>query len=241
LHTILELEVQDQGTGRFCVWWVLASGSQTAIFLLCRLRMEGARELCLFSSVQFSSVAQSCPTLWDPMDCSTPGFPVHHQLLEPTQIHVHWVSDTVQPSHPLSSHSPVFQSFPASGSVSYNSTSLMYERFNLLTQAPSKGSKSKHYHIGHSVCVSTQSCLTFCNPMDCSPPGSSVRGIFQARILEWLPFPSPEALLDPGIEPTFLASPALAGRFFTNWALREAPHWALSVNICTLEGYTCSA
>ena len=55
---------------------------------------------------QFSSVAQSCPTLCNPMDCSIPGFPVHHQLPEPTQTHVHWVSDTLQPSHPLSSPSP---------------------------------------------------------------------------------------------------------------------------------------
>ena len=52
---------------------------------------------------QFSSVAQSCLTLCDPMDCSTPGFPVHHQLPEFTQTHVHWVSDAFQPSHPLSS------------------------------------------------------------------------------------------------------------------------------------------
>ena len=57
-------------------------------------------------SVQFSSVAQSCPTLCDPMNCSTPGLPVHHQLLEFTQTHVHRVSDAIQPSHPLSSPSP---------------------------------------------------------------------------------------------------------------------------------------
>ena len=56
--------------------------------------------------VQFSSVAQSCPTLCDPMDHSTPGLPVHHQLLEFTQTHVHRVSDAMQPSHPLSSPSP---------------------------------------------------------------------------------------------------------------------------------------
>ena len=59
-----------------------------------------------FESVQFSSVAQSCPTLCDPMDCSTPGLPVHHQHLEFAQTHVLWVSDTIQPSHPLSSLSP---------------------------------------------------------------------------------------------------------------------------------------
>ena len=58
------------------------------------------------SSVQFSSVTQSCPSLCDPMNCSTPGLPVHHQLLEFTQTHVHWVSDVIQPSHPLSSPSP---------------------------------------------------------------------------------------------------------------------------------------
>ena len=49
----------------------------------------------------FSSVAQSCPTLCDPMNRSTPGLPVHHQLLEFTQTHVHWVGDAIQPSHPL--------------------------------------------------------------------------------------------------------------------------------------------
>ena len=58
------------------------------------------------SSVQFSSAAQSCPTLGDPMECSTPGSPVHHQLLELIQIHVHHVGDAIQPSHPLSSPSP---------------------------------------------------------------------------------------------------------------------------------------
>ena len=55
---------------------------------------------------QFSLVTQSCPTLCDPMDCSTPDLHVHHQLPEFTQTHVHWVSDAIQPSHPLSSPSP---------------------------------------------------------------------------------------------------------------------------------------
>jgi len=55
---------------------------------------------------QFSSVAQSCPTLCDPMDCSMPGFPVHHQCSEFTQTHVHLVSGAIQPSPPLSSPSP---------------------------------------------------------------------------------------------------------------------------------------
>ena len=58
------------------------------------------------NSVQFSSVTQSCPTLCDPMNRSTPGLPVHHQLPEFTQTHIHQVSDAIQPSHPLSSPSP---------------------------------------------------------------------------------------------------------------------------------------
>ena len=61
---------------------------------------------CLVASDQIRSVAQSCPTLWDPMNRSTPGLPVHHQLPEFTQTHVHRISDAIQPSHPLSSPSP---------------------------------------------------------------------------------------------------------------------------------------
>ena len=57
-------------------------------------------------SVQFGSVSQLCPTLCDPMNCSTPGLPVHPQLLEFTHIHVHRVGDAIQPAHPLSSPSP---------------------------------------------------------------------------------------------------------------------------------------
>ena len=59
-----------------------------------------------FSSVQFSSVTQSCPTLCNPINRSTPGLPVHHQLPEFTQTHIHRVSDAIQPSHPLSSPFP---------------------------------------------------------------------------------------------------------------------------------------
>ena len=61
---------------------------------------------CFLVSVEFSSVAQSCLTLCDPMNCSTPGLRVHHQLPESTQTHVHWVRDVIQPYHPLSSPSP---------------------------------------------------------------------------------------------------------------------------------------
>ena len=67
--------------------------------------------ICLFRSV--SSVAQLCPTLCDPMDCSTPGFSVHYQLLEFTQTHVCSVNDATQASHPLSSPSPPTSIFPS--------------------------------------------------------------------------------------------------------------------------------
>jgi len=59
-----------------------------------------------FQGIQFSSVAQSCPILCDPTNRSTPGLPVHHQLPESTQTHVHRVDDAIQPSHALSSRSP---------------------------------------------------------------------------------------------------------------------------------------
>ena len=65
-----------------------------------------AKPLKIENSVQFSLVAQSCPTLCDPMNRSTPGLPVHHHLPEFTQTHIHRVSDAIQPSHPLLSPSP---------------------------------------------------------------------------------------------------------------------------------------
>ena len=75
-------------------------------------------------SVQFSSVAQLCPTLCNPLNRSTPGLPVHHQLLESTETHIHRVSDAIQPSHPLSSPSPLAPSIVksevnGSGSIMY--------------------------------------------------------------------------------------------------------------------------
>ena len=86
--------------GRKCIYTYMALYSEK--FFSC-LELSNFVQ---FSSVQFSWVAQSCPTLWDPMDCSMPGLPVYHQLPEPTQTHVHWVGDAIQPSHPLSSPSP---------------------------------------------------------------------------------------------------------------------------------------
>ena len=69
-------------------------------------RMKYCNVIATRMDLQFSLVVQSCLTLGDPVDCSTPGLAVHHQLLEFTQTHVHWVGDVIQPSHPLSSPSP---------------------------------------------------------------------------------------------------------------------------------------
>ena len=80
----------------------------TTFQLLCRLDNKTFSIFKLLSfdnSVQFSSVAQSCPTLCDLRNCSMPDLPVHHQLPESTQTHVHWVDDAIQPSHTLSSPS----------------------------------------------------------------------------------------------------------------------------------------
>ena len=74
-----------------------------------------------FGYLNCCSLAQSCPTLCDPMDCRMPGFPVLHRLLKIAQTHVYWISDAIQPSHPLSSLSPpALKSFQASGSYPMN-------------------------------------------------------------------------------------------------------------------------
>ena len=82
-----------------------------AASLGCLHNKKNSRDPCLkkrkLKTHQFSSVTQSCPTLCDPMNRSTPGLPVHHQLPEFTQTHDHRVSDAFQPSHPLSSPSPL--------------------------------------------------------------------------------------------------------------------------------------
>ena len=79
-------------------WWVKTIGSQ-------RVGHKWS-DLAQNWHIQFCSVTQLCLTLCDPMNRSTPGLPVHHQLPEATQTHVHWVGDAIQPSHPLSSPSP---------------------------------------------------------------------------------------------------------------------------------------
>ena len=179
---------------------------------------KGAKEskgsiLKYYQSVtQLSSVAQSCPTLCDPMDCSTSGLPVHHQLLEFTQIHVNWVSDA---SHPTISSfvgpfSSCLRSFSASGSfpfsqfftacgqstgVSASASALpmnIQDWFPLgwtgLISLQSKGLylfMSKKYYATVAA-KSLESCPTLCDPKDGSPPGFPIPGILQTRTLEWV-------------------------------------------------------
>ena len=97
----------------------------------------------------FRSVAQSCPILCDPMDCSMPGLPVYHQLPELAQTHVHPVGDAIQPSHPLSSP-PRLRSFPASGSFQ-------------MSQLSASG--------GQSIGVSASTSVSPMNTQDWSPLG----------------------------------------------------------------------
>ena len=100
--------------GSELMWQTSMLFSNIVLLIYVNERLYICMEICLSSRylsvilwpgiTQFSSVAQSCPTLCNPMNHSTPG--LHHQLLEFTQTHVHWVGDTIQPFHPLSSPSP---------------------------------------------------------------------------------------------------------------------------------------
>ena len=85
---------------------IISEVSVSAYLKLSKIVFKNPKDLILYGLVQFSSVAQSCPTLCNPMDCSTPGFPVLHYLPELAQTHVHWVCDAIQTSHPLSPPSP---------------------------------------------------------------------------------------------------------------------------------------
>ena len=125
----------------------------------CRLEFPKTCSQDAFSSLsalfQFSSVAKSCPTLCDPMNRSTSGLPVHHQLLEFTQTHVHWVSDAIRPSHPLSSPSPPAPIPPSIRVFSNESTLRMrwpkYWSFSII---PSKEHRSP---LGWTGWISLQS------------------------------------------------------------------------------------
>ena len=112
-------------------------------------------------SLQFSSVAQSCLTLCDPMNRSTPGLPVQHQPPEFTQTRIHRVSDAIQPSHPWSSPSP-----PAPNPSQHQSLPMSQLFATLEVKSLSR-------------------VRLFATPWTSSLPGSSLHGILQARVLEW--------------------------------------------------------
>ena len=139
--------------------------------------------LVSISSVQCSSVAKSRPTLFDPMNCSTPGLPVHHHLPEFTQTHIHRVSDASQ--------------YAAAAAKSLQSCPTLCDPIDGSPpgsphpwDSPGKNTGVGCLFLLQCIKVKSerevaQSCLTLSDPMDCSPPGSSVHGIFQARVLEW--------------------------------------------------------
>ena len=115
-----------------------------------------------------------CLTLCDPMDCSTPGFPVHHQLPELAQSHVHRIGDAIQASHPLLSLPRLPSVFPSIRVFSNESV--------LRIRWP----KCWRLHATAAAAKSLQSCPTLCDPIDGSPTGCPVPGILQARTLEWV-------------------------------------------------------
>ena len=102
----------DEMYNKYLCFYLIALTFKSLLFMLITL-LQNYFISCYSSKllqgrILFSSVAQSCLTLCHPMDCSMPGFPVHHQLPEFVQTHVHRVSDAIQPSHPLLSPSPAF-------------------------------------------------------------------------------------------------------------------------------------
>ena len=121
--------IHSSVSGHLGCFRVLASINRAAVNMgcMCLFQLWFPQGICPVVGLlghHFSSVAQLCLTLCDPMDCSMPGFPVHHQLLELAQTRVHWASDAMQPSHPLLSPSPpAFNVSPNQGLFQWVSSS----------------------------------------------------------------------------------------------------------------------
>ena len=161
---------------------------ESSCFLECtRLICNDHTFLRIFSSVQFSWSV--CPTLYDPMDCSTPGFPVHHQLSEPAQTHVRWVGDAIQPSHPLPSLSP-----PA---------------FNLFQHQILFKWVSSSHQVAWEYYYVTNSTLTFASSVNTTPSTTSpwasvflpVRGFPDASAVKKAPANAGDVNSIPGLDP----------------------------------------
>ena len=175
------------------------------------------------------------------MNCSTPGLPVNHQLLEFNQTHVHWVGNAIQPSHPVVPFSSCPQSLPASesfpvsqlfawGGQSTGVSSLAsFLAKNTQDWSPlewtgwislqSKGLSRVFSNTTVKWSEVSQSCPTLCDPIDCCLPGSSIHGIFQARVLEWVAISFSTGSSWP--KDWTLVS-YIPGRHFNLWATREA-------------------
>ena len=179
-----------------------------------------------FSSILFSdllsdqirSVAQSCPTLCDPMNCSTPGLPVHHQLPEFTQTHFHRVSDAIQPSHPLSSPCPLAPN-PSVIIIIILITgiylSLQFKKLHQITQFLCLFSFDSciwnfpsWFSIYCEWVKSLSSVWLFATPWTVAYWAPLSMGFSRQKQWIGLPFPSPGDLSDPGIELISPASPA---------------------------------
>ena len=171
-------------------------------------------ECHLFSSVQSS---HSVVSLCDSMNCSMPGLPVHHQLPEFTQTHVHWVGDAMLSSHPLLSPSSALDLSQHQGLFQWVSSLHRWPKywsfsFNI---SPYNTLSNKY-----KVCVFIiQSYLTLCDPMDCTLPYSSVHRILQARITGV----GSHSLLQGFSWPRYWTRVScFVGIFFTIWATKEA-------------------
>ena len=117
LKVLRDLRLGQQVLCQTCLWdFSIPFVIYIFIYLFIYLYLYLYMRVWVCVSVQFSSVTQLCPTLWDPMNCNMPGLPVHHQLPKSTQTHVHQVGDAIQPSHPVVPFSSCPQSLPASES-----------------------------------------------------------------------------------------------------------------------------
>ena len=157
--------------------------------------------LCKISSVQLSSVAQSRPTLCNPMNHSMPGLPVHHQLPEFTQTHVHQVSDAIQPSHPLVSTSPTApnpspasESFPMSQLFAWSGQSTGVSALASFPPKKSQGWSPSEWTVGSP-----------CSPRDSqeSSPTPQFKSIINSLVLSFLYGPALTSVHDYGKNHSF--------------------------------------